>query len=342
MGLRPRVHLRPLRGEADPRRLAGQGLLEVGPLEQVPAARGVHRLRDGGGPVRRELQAHHDALRGGQVEAPGHRMGQAGAAHRHDELRVLRGRAGPEAAQSEVRATKREIALGEASGADVTAARVRLGELQGKLKAHCAANHLRRDYERERAYGLPAGSQPRALKAIATARKVLGRGAGGAAPGELRPCPGVLVNRRDKEKTAEFVTETLRAIAGYEVEHAVVVQGDGRVFHAVGTEDAVTLDGADLDGAIVMHNHPTTYGEAVSFGKDDYEKLRENPKMTLLTACSGGYRYEMKAGPRIAEVGYDEAEMQLSLADIGKEDLQHLVMRSLDDLKAIRYRRKDL
>ena len=50
----------------------------------------------------------------------------------------------------------------------------------------------------------------------------------------------------------------------------------------------------------------------------------------------------MKAGPRIAEVGYDEAEMRLPLADIGKEDLQHLVMRSLNDLKAIRYRRKDL
>lgn len=68
--------------------------------------------------------------------------------------------------ESEVRATKRQIALGESAGVDVTAARVRLGDLQGKLKAHCEANHLRRDYERERAYGLPSGAQPRALKSL--------------------------------------------------------------------------------------------------------------------------------------------------------------------------------
>ena len=64
--------------------------------------------------------------------------------------------------------------------------------------------------------------------------------------------------------------------------------------------------------------------------------------MTLLLACSGDYRYEMKAGPRIAEVGYDEAERRLPIAEIGVEDLQHLVMRSLDELEAIRYRRKNL
>lgn len=67
--------------------------------------------------------------------------------------------------EARVRETKREVALGEAAGADVTAARVRLGELQERLRDHCRANHLRRDYERERAYGLPEGvAQPRALE----------------------------------------------------------------------------------------------------------------------------------------------------------------------------------
>lgn len=69
--------------------------------------------------------------------------------------------------ESEVRATKREVAFGEEAGADMAAARVRLGKLQGRLKAHCESSGLRRDYERERAYGLPSGSQPRALKAVA-------------------------------------------------------------------------------------------------------------------------------------------------------------------------------
>ncbi len=244
--------------------------------------------------------------------------------------------------ESEVRAAKREVAFGEEAGADMTAARVRLGKLQGKLKAHCESNHLRRDYSRERAYGLPSGSQPKALKAVATVGKVLGKGAGGVAPGEMRLCQGVLVDRRDKEQTEAFVTETLRALVGFDVEHAVIVQKDGRVFHAVGSEDAVSIEGVDLDGAIVMHNHPVAYGDPYSFGKDDYDSLRSNPGMTLLMACSGGYRYEMKAGPRIAEVGYDEAERRLPIVEIGEEDLQHLVMRSLDELEAIRYRRKNL
>ena len=106
----------------------------------------------------------------------------------------------------------------------------------------------------------------------------------------------MFVDRHDRVRTEEFVTETLQGIVGLEVEHAVVIQRDGRVFHAVGTRDSVTLDGADLDGAIVMHNHVLLYGEPCSFGKDDYVTLRENPKITLLIACSGEYRYEMKAG----------------------------------------------
>lgn len=243
--------------------------------------------------------------------------------------------------ESAVRATKREVSVGEAAGADMTAGRVRLGELQSRLRGHCEASGLRRDYGRERAYGVP-GAQPRALKAVASVRKVLGRGAEGVAPGELRPCSGVLVDRRDKGQTETFVAETLRALVGFDVEHAVVVQRDGRVFHAVGNADAVTIEGADLAGAIVMHNHPASPGNPYSFGKDDYDSLRNNPGMTLLLACSGGYRYEMKAGPRIGEVDYTDGVAQILIGEAEIEDYQHLVMRSLDELGAIRYRRKAL
>ena len=69
--------------------------------------------------------------------------------------------------EARVREAKREVSVGEAAGADMTAGRVRLGELQGRLRDHCRANHLRRDYERERAYGLPDGmAQPRALRSL--------------------------------------------------------------------------------------------------------------------------------------------------------------------------------
>lgn len=65
--------------------------------------------------------------------------------------------------EAAIRATKREVSVGETAGADMTAGRVRLGELQSRLRAHCREHHLRRDYGRELAYGVP-GAQPRALR----------------------------------------------------------------------------------------------------------------------------------------------------------------------------------
>lgn len=65
--------------------------------------------------------------------------------------------------EAAIRAAKHEVLVGEAAGADMTAGRVRLGELQSKLRAHCREHHLRRDYGRELAYGVP-GAQPRALR----------------------------------------------------------------------------------------------------------------------------------------------------------------------------------
>ena len=61
-----------------------------------------------------------------------------------------------------IRATKREAAYLESVGINATKARIRLGEQQDRLRRFVADNHLRRDYSRERAWGLK--SQPRALK----------------------------------------------------------------------------------------------------------------------------------------------------------------------------------
>lgn len=63
--------------------------------------------------------------------------------------------------EREVRKVKREVGLGQRDGHDMAAQRMRLGVLQRRLREHCEANALRRDYSRERAYGV--GEQPRAL-----------------------------------------------------------------------------------------------------------------------------------------------------------------------------------
>lgn len=71
--------------------------------------------------------------------------------------------------EAAIRRTKREIAVGEAAGVDMTDRRVLLGRQQDRVRQWCRDNGLTRDYGRERAYGVP-GAQPRALGTGATTR----------------------------------------------------------------------------------------------------------------------------------------------------------------------------
>lgn len=64
--------------------------------------------------------------------------------------------------EAAIRRTKREIATGRELGLDMVDKRVLLGRQQARVRQWCAEKGLRRDYERERAYGV--GRQPRALK----------------------------------------------------------------------------------------------------------------------------------------------------------------------------------
>lgn len=60
-----------------------------------------------------------------------------------------------------IRSQKREISYLQEVRADAVKQRIRLGELQDKLRQFTHNNHLRRDYERERAWAV--SKQPRAL-----------------------------------------------------------------------------------------------------------------------------------------------------------------------------------
>lgn len=61
-----------------------------------------------------------------------------------------------------IRSQKREISYLQEVRADAVKQRIKLGELQDKLRQFTHDNHLRRDYERERAWAV--SKQPRALK----------------------------------------------------------------------------------------------------------------------------------------------------------------------------------
>lgn len=63
-----------------------------------------------------------------------------------------------------IRSKKREIVSLQEAGLDATKQRLQLGTAQDKLRQWVADNHLRRDYQRERAWAVDR--QPRALKVV--------------------------------------------------------------------------------------------------------------------------------------------------------------------------------
>ncbi|WP_455044591.1 phage minor capsid protein [Lancefieldella rimae] len=73
-----------------------------------------------------------------------------------------------------IRSKKREIVSLQEAGLDATKQRLQLGTAQDKLRQWVADNHLRRDYQRERAWAVDR--QPRALKAAIKPKKTLDTG----------------------------------------------------------------------------------------------------------------------------------------------------------------------
>lgn len=90
--------------------------------------------------------------------------------------------------ERQIRKVKREIATGQAHGKDMASERAYLGALQAKQRAHVKANHLTRDYAREKAYGVK--QQPTALGSVLTKPVKVKRAASARTPAIDRSAAG--------------------------------------------------------------------------------------------------------------------------------------------------------
>lgn len=142
-----------------------------------------------------------------------------------------------------IRSQKREIAYLQEVRADAVKQRIRLGELQDKLRQFTHDNHLRRDYERERAWAV--SKQPRALKAPQT-------------------------------YTASAITtgsEFASNSWSFTREYGAILDKDGNVIGDVitGKETSITLSlpkGYKWEDLRVTHTHPYEYGGTFSTGEN--------------------------------------------------------------------------
>lgn len=142
-----------------------------------------------------------------------------------------------------IRSQKREISYLQEVRADAVKQRIRLGELQDKLRQFTHDNHLRRDYERERAWAV--NKQPRALKAPQT-------------------------------YTASAITtgsEFASNSWGFTNEYGAILDKDGNVIGDVitGRGTSITFilpEGYKWEDLQATHTHPHEYGGTFSTGAD--------------------------------------------------------------------------
>ena len=142
-----------------------------------------------------------------------------------------------------IRSQKREISYLQEVRADAVKQRIRLGELQDKLRQFTHDNHLRRDYERERAWAV--SKQPRALKVPQT-------------------------------YTASAITtgsEFASNSWSFTREYGAILDKDGNVIGDVitGKETSITLslpEGYKWEDLQVTHTHPYEYGGTFSTGEN--------------------------------------------------------------------------
>lgn len=142
-----------------------------------------------------------------------------------------------------IRSQKREISYLQEVRADAVKQRIRLGELQDKLRQFTHDNHLRRDYERERAWAV--SKQPRALKA-------------------------------PQAYTASAITtgsEFASNSWGFTNEYGAILDKDGNVIGDVitGRGTSITFilpEGYKWEDLQATHTHPHEYGGTFSTGEN--------------------------------------------------------------------------
>ena len=141
------------------------------------------------------------------------------------------------------------------------------------------------------------------------------------------------INVEDKDRLFEVFRDQIREAS---VENAIVVEKTGRVIHYTGDSKGVFLTGADLDGAHILHNHPSSEG-ICSFGKDDFRFI-QNTSVASLEATNAEYDYFVRVLKPMNDLSYNHLYREaLSMPD---EDIQHNVFVLLKDRGYVDYDRR--
>lgn len=146
---------------------------------------------------------------------------------------------------------------------------------------------------------------------------------------------GTFIEKIRKEEIPQKLKYYEEEIRNMPIEYGVLIDNEGNIYAYQGTKHNLTISDRRLDNVIITHNHP----EVGSFGKDDYDMLKDNPNIKELRAVDKEYDYSLKI-IKSFDMTYNEIYRQSG--DIMKdtmEEEQHCVMLKLKELGYIEYDR---
>lgn len=155
------------------------------------------------------------------------------------------------------------------------------------------------------------------------------------------PVPVTEIGEIDLEKTEEAIAYYNDEIRNREMETAVIIDRNGKVFYAVGDAGSISFSGVDLSGAYITHNHPVSNG-ILSFGKDDFYFLRDNQDIACLYCVNQEYDYYAKVLKNITDVSYNGLYKEAIARYYDGIELQHEVFEILKEKGYIDYVRKKI
>lgn len=230
------------------------------------------------------------------------------------------------ALERKIRKAKRKV-VGACDNDNMGKAQAELKKLQEQMREHLDKHpELRRAYNREKIYPDPIKSGTH-LGTSSSADAASGK------PEELGE-----IDSKDTDQAIEYYNEQIR---NQDAEHSFVIDQNGKVYYSVGNNDSVSLEGIDLSGATITHNHPSSNG-ILSFGKNDFEFLQANQGIRQLIAVNEQYTYSVRIIKSLENLSYsDYYRKAMADAELDPDfDIQHKVFEILDREGIVKYDRK--
>lgn len=206
-------------------------------------------------------------------------------------------------------------------------------------------------YDPDALYGLysearsRSGSQPSADEVSRQIEKILSERSEsqlGSVAGRTSGLPatkvldGVRYDASDPAQVADFI-ETYAAVSrDAEEEHSFILQRDGTVREGVGDGWHVSLEGAEMDGAVVLHNHLASVEEA-SFSQMDFDVYCEYPEIAEMVLAHGEHIYSMVRKGTIEKGVWDDAFADVDIDDLTSENMQDVILAAIAERGLIDY-----